>query len=302
MPEFPTLPEIAAEPLSMILLADDDGSPVSEIVERWEAVLQIRSVPGEVVAENEAPSSRPIPYEILLIDDAPHDRTASLAEALAAHPAVRVLRNPDQRGSGAALRWGLKEAQYSLLGYTLCHRDFSADDLSLFLAEINKVHIVTGYRVGPALPFPLRFVGFCYRLVVRVFLGAPLDPLSGWFGWAAWRHGRAMRVLFGLRMQDVACPFRLIRREVFRHLPLQSNGSFAHEEILAKANFLGSLVAEVKLTSFPAISPLSEEAAGQKRRELWRVFKQPDFGPVEGVAMSGIDNQPSFLQPERLEQ
>src|SRR5262249_45707752 len=150
------------------------------------------------------------------------------------------------------------------------------------LAEIDKVHLAAGYRVWQPVPLPLRCLGWLYRLFIRVALAHPLEPLPGWLGWDGWAAHVRARLCFGLRVHDVSCPFRLYRREIFGRIPIQSDGRFAQVEVLAKANFLGRVMAETPVRyQPPAAPPAQDEAARrQARADFRRVFFHPDFGPV----------------------
>src|SRR5262249_46653834 len=149
------------------------------------------------------------------------------------------LRHGERRGDGAALRTALGTARYPLLFYTACDPRYRPADLRRLLKEIDRVHLVSGYRAGRPVPRFWRWVGAVRRGRGRVVLAHAAPPLPGWLGWK--RHfGRLLvRMFFGVRNQDVTCPFRLVRRSIFGRIPLQSDGGFVHVEILAKANFLG---------------------------------------------------------------
>ena len=64
------------------------------------------------------------------------------------------------------------------------------------------------------VPWPWRIVGLLWRVFFRVLFGHFPERLPGWLGWK--RHAAALlaRILFGIRYHDVACPFRLMRREM----------------------------------------------------------------------------------------
>src|SRR5207247_2116077 len=104
-----------------------------------------------------------------------------------------------------------------------------------------------------------------------------------------WIH-RLVRLFFGVRIVDVGSEFKLFRRAVFTRIPLQSDGPFVHVEILAKANFLGRLMAEVPISYRPdpagttAAQPLIDR---QVLAEARRVFRDPDFGPTKLVETEG---------------
>jgi hypothetical protein len=128
------------------------------------------------------------------------------------------------------------------------------------------------------VPVALRVVGFLWRVVCLVVFSYAPARLPGWLGLRRHLSWLAARVLFGLRYHDVACPFRLLRRDILARIPLQSRGPFAHVELLAKANFLGHVMGE----EFPldVVPPPSRGDARAILREARRVFNAPDFGPA----------------------
>src|SRR5262245_61081602 len=131
MPELPPLPPIASEPVSVLLLADNAEAHLEEVVGAWVGFLN--------------GSGRE--YEILLVDDGSTDRTAERAEPLAArNPRVRLLRHEGRQGEGAAVRTGVAAARHPLLAYAPCDRQYRPEDLKRLLAEIDKEHIVRGFR------------------------------------------------------------------------------------------------------------------------------------------------------------
>src|SRR5262249_27245065 len=153
-------------------------------------------------------------FDMVLVDDASTDRTASLAETLAArHSAVRFLRHEARRGFGACLRTGLQNSRHPLLVYSVCDNQYQPSDLKRCLKWIDKVDLVAGCRT------------------VR---GAMVS-LSWPELWRRWLIRRA----FGLHLRDIDCLFLVARRCIFGRISIQSDSLFAQVEILAKANFLG---------------------------------------------------------------
>jgi hypothetical protein len=151
-------------------------------------------------------------------------------------------------------------------------------DFSKLLPEIDKVHIVSGFRQWQPFPRPLLWLGFVYRVFLRVLFSLSVDRKSGWLGWNEWGYRLLARVVFALRLQDVNCLFRLFRREIFARIPIQSDGEFVHVEVLAKANFLGTYMNdEIAVTH----RPRQQKPAGPPwGRNFRRVFSHPDFGPA----------------------
>jgi glycosyltransferase involved in cell wall biosynthesis len=255
MPEPPQLPPIATQPLSVLLLGNSDRPGLDTALSAWLSFLP--SLSREI--------------EVLLLDDAAVDRTEELAKS---YPTLRVLRDPARRGAGAALRLGLAEARHPLLLQVPCDGRYQPEDVQKLLAEIDRVHLVVGHRVGRPVPIPLRIIGGVWRLTLRILFGLPLESLPAWLGWRGHARNLFAHVIFGLRLHDVACDFRLSRRELFRRIPIQSDGPFVHVEVLAKANFLGRVMSEAAVTS------VDQPKSASWWREAWRVFAHPDFGPT----------------------
>jgi glycosyltransferase involved in cell wall biosynthesis len=277
MPALPPLPPVASQPLSVILLAHNPGPPLEEVLSAWVSYL----------------NGLDRDYEVLLVDDGSTDGSAERAAALAAnYRRVRVLTHPLARGEGAALRTALAEARYPLLFYTLCDPQYQPSDLGRLLQkradpsgpglELDQVHLMSGSRAGRPVPWPWRAAGLLWRVFCLVVFSHAPERLPGWLGWR--RHlGRVLvRLLFAVRYHDVACPFRLLRREVFAHLPLQSDGPFVHVEILAKANFLGQVMGEEMPLGPGHHPPPPDRTAAEVRQVLAdarRLISHPDFGP-----------------------
>jgi glycosyltransferase involved in cell wall biosynthesis len=263
MPEPPTLPPIADQPLSLVLSAYNDGAYLEEVLDAW-----VRTLDG---------LNRP--YEILLVDDGSADGTAARAESLRAKcPALRALRHEEPYGIGAALRTGFGQARHPLLLYTTADRQYQPADLAALLREIDKVHLVSGFRRWQPVPLVLRILGMVYRILARVAFDLAPAPLPGWLGWRDHAYRWLCRAVFGLRLQDLKCFFVLCRREVLTQFPIQSDGPFVQTEILAKANFLACLIAEE--------TPVTHAPRRDDGRppnwwsEGWRVFRDPEFGAI----------------------
>ncbi len=252
--DTPTLPKIAGAPLSVILLPGSNDN-AAEVVGAWRTVLD--SLDRE--------------FEILVSE------TSGQAPEEAGH--VRILRDTAGKGPGAVLRAALAAARHPLICCAPCDRQYEPADLKRLLEKIDAVHVVTGIRTGRPAPLLLRLTGAFYRLIVRVLFGVPLEPRPGWLGWRHRLEHLVYRVLFGISNYDVTCPFRVIRRDIFTHIPLQSDGPFVHVELLAKGRFLGSYyMDEVPVAWQPPAAPQRFRAM---LPDLRRVFRHPEFRPAK---------------------
>jgi hypothetical protein len=249
MPELPPRQPIAAEPLSVILVAGDTSADLPAIVAGWSAHLA---------------KARPEHEIIVVVRD--RSRTEMLE-----HRHVHIVKE-SQPGFGAALRTARRQATHPLVLYLPARADCRPEHLQAFLDRIDRVDVVSGTRTGLAVPLPLRGLGLLYRLLIRVAFGIPLEPLPGWLGWRGQAYQRFIRIVFGLRLHDAACPIKLWRRQALDRLPIQSDSSFVHTELLAKANFLTLPVDEAPIPVPPG--------NGAWWSDFCKVFRHADFGPA----------------------
>ena len=169
-------------------------------------------------------------FEIIAVNDGSKDRTATIADGLAAaHPdVVRAVHHPTNLGYGAALRSGLAAARYELVAFTDGDRQFRVADLSRLterLAAADAPDVVVGFRIKRADPLIRTIYAKAYRL--------------------------ANRLLFGLRVTDVDCAAKLFRREALDGLRVESGGAFFSAELLIKMRAAGRSVVEVGVPHYP---------------------------------------------------
>ncbi len=196
-------------------------------------------------------------FEIIVVNDASTDRTRPLSEELTARfPDLRVIHQETHRGFGASLRTGISAARHPLLAYVEMGRGYRPADIKGMLKWIDEVYLVAGHRISAERPN-------------RKFR-------------SRWLHRRVAHTIFGVHMRDLGCLFLLARRAIFKRIPIQSNGPFAHAEVLAKANFQGCLMTEVPVRCTEASMKRRAEGADSAsiRAEALRLFRDPDFGPV----------------------
>src|SRR5437588_12861156 len=142
--------------LSLILPAYNEAAVIRQAVDEADAAL--RRLAGA--------------YEILVVDDGSTDRTADEAAAAAqGRPRVRVLRHPQNRGYGAALRTGFEAARFERIAFTDADCQFYLDDLSVLLPLTDGNAVAAGYRVSRQDAPRRRLVSWAYNTAVRALLG-----------------------------------------------------------------------------------------------------------------------------------
>jgi len=254
-----------AEGLTFILPVFDQEKGLAKAVSSWVPTL----------------NSLDRPYEILIVDDGSRDGTRAQADILSTrNNRVRVLSHTEHRGFGACLRTALESSTQPVVFYTSADSGWHPSDLPRMLKSLDvrdeysgkQVELVNGHRRGTGLPPVRKWLSRVYRVFVRIVFGYWPEPSKGWLGNAERRFWWRCRILFGLRVGDINSKFKLFRRSVFDRMVIQSDGEFVHAELLAKANFLGSMMDEVVLAAQRVPGPLPE-----MRKEMWRVFRDAKF-------------------------
>jgi glycosyltransferase involved in cell wall biosynthesis len=196
--------------LSLILPAFNEGQNLSAAVE--DAISALSHLALEL--------------EILIVDDGSSDATAEVGDRLAArHPVVRVIRHPVNRGYGAALRTGFAAARCDLVFFTDSDGQFRFDQVGEFMAQIDAVDTVLGYRV---------------------------DRQDQWLRKANSRFGNWLaRTLLGVQVRDINCAYKMFHRASLQRLPLTSEGAMINTELLALAAQAGWTFREIAVAHYP---------------------------------------------------
>jgi glycosyltransferase involved in cell wall biosynthesis len=160
-------------------------------------------------------------FEIIVVNDGSADATADIADELArTYPQVKVVHHEQNRGYGGALRSGFAAATRDLVFYTDGDAQYDpAEMAALWEAFHDGVDLVNGYKISRSDPLHRILIGRIYHHTVKV--------------------------LFGLKVRDVDCDFRLMRRAIFDRVILEKNSGVICLEMMKKIQDAGFRIAEV---------------------------------------------------------
>lgn len=121
--------------LSVVIPAHDEEMGLAQVVHGIQAALQESAQP----------------FEIIVVDDGSADRTAAIAADLD----VTLIRHPERRGYGSALKTGIRAATGDQI--LICDADgtYPADAIPQLLALAEANDMVVGARTGPIVDTPL---------------------------------------------------------------------------------------------------------------------------------------------------
>jgi len=168
-------------------------------------------------------------YELIVVNDASTDRTAEIADAIAAvDPHVTVIHHEKNRKLGGAIKTGFAAATGDLILYTDA-------DLPFDMAELPRaVRLMIDYDADIVSAYRFDRTGEGYLRTVYTF----------WYN-------LLIRTLFGVKARDINFAFKLCRARVFDHVELQSEGSFIDAELVIRATRLGYEMLQFGVDYFP---------------------------------------------------
>lgn len=160
-------------------------------------------------------------YEVIVVNDGSPDHTGELLDEMArVHPWLKVVHHQKNRGYGGALRTGFETASKTLVLYTDGDAQYDPREFALLLdAYSDDIDFVNGYKIARNDPFHRKIIGRVYHHFVRI--------------------------AFGLKVRDVDCDFRLMRKSVFDTVTLTRSSGVICVELMKKVTDANFRIAQV---------------------------------------------------------
>jgi glycosyltransferase involved in cell wall biosynthesis len=187
--------------------------PVYNEIERVERAIN-------EVLQTELPSE----FELIIVDDGSTDGTRELLRTSTWDDRVRLFEHEVNQGKGAAIRTGLTHAQGEFSAIFDADLEYDPSDLGLLMPPLldGRANASFGVRA---------FDGYTSHSFLFV-LGNKGVTL-------------ACNVLFNVYLHDIMTCHKMIRTDIFRALPLRSQGFAIEPEITARLVQHGERIYEV---------------------------------------------------------
>ena len=185
-------------------------------------------------------------FEVIIVNDGSTDKTGQIADQIAKqNKNVKVVHHPENLGYGAALQSGIKAATKKLVFYTDGDGQFDINEMPSLLPLIKQYDIVCGYRINRQDNLIRKINGWCWTKLVCL--------------------------LFGMKVRDIDCAFKLYKREIFDDIKLSSSGALISAEILARALRKGYSLTQKGVHHYPRTAGAQ---TGANLRVILRAFKE----------------------------
>jgi glycosyltransferase involved in cell wall biosynthesis len=169
-------------------------------------------------------------FEVIVVNDGSYDDTGKVLEELCARhaPHMRVVTHFVNRGYGGALRSGFAAASKEFVFYTDGDSQYDVNEIPNLLCRMSEgVGLVNGYKLNRNDPRHRIWIGRIYNAFARL--------------------------LFGVRLRDIDCDFRLVRRRLLEEQPLLSTSGAVCVELVRKLELSGWRVVEVGVHHYPRL-------------------------------------------------
>lgn len=172
---------------------------------------------------------QPLEKEVILVDDGSTDGTREILKSLD-HPEVRVILLPENRGKGAALRAGFREASGEIVIVQDADLEYNPEEYPSLVRPIEEgvADVVYGAR----------------------FLGGPHRVLYFWHYCGNKLLTLITNVLFNINLNDMETCYKVFRREALEGVEIKSDRFGFEPEITARMVKSRQRIYEIPISYF----------------------------------------------------
>jgi glycosyltransferase involved in cell wall biosynthesis len=195
-------------------------------------------------------------YDLTIVDDGSGENTIALLQEIEKRfPSIRVIYHEHNQGYGGALRQGFRAATKDWIFYTDGDAQYDVRELKLLVENAAaNVDVVQGYKIQRHDPLHRIVIGRIYHWIIRL--------------------------TFGIKIRDVDCDYRLLRRTIFDEIELTSTSGVICAEMMTKIHRGGYHIVEVpvhhyqrahgksQFFNFPRLFSVGVQLLGLWRREV----------------------------------
>lgn len=166
-------------------------------------------------------------YEIIVVNDGSTDDSKAVLGKLQQHiPFLHVITHDKNKGYGASLRDGFRNAKKEFIFYTDGDGQYDVGELSKLITAFDKdTDMVSGFKLWRSDAWYRKVIGTMYNQFVKA--------------------------LFGLTIKDVDCDFRLFRRKILEGLLFRVTSGAFDAELIKKLQDRNVRIKEIGVHHYP---------------------------------------------------
>lgn len=185
-------------------------------------------------------------WEIIPVNDGSKDKTGEIINRLAQeYPNVHPVHHEKNQGYGGAVISGYNASKYDLVFFTDGDLQFDLREMPLLIEKLDEGDLILGFRKNRRDPWHRKLNAYLW--------------------------GSLVKTLFGFKVKDVDCAFKLIKRRVIDKVQLSAGGAMVSTELLARSNRSGFRFVEVGVTHYPRIAGTQ---TGANLKVILRAFRE----------------------------
>lgn len=170
-------------------------------------------------------------WELIIVNDGSKDKTGIIAKSIQETDPdhIKIVTHNPNRGYGAALKSGFYGAKYQWIVFIDSDGQFDFSEINKFIEQQQKTKadLIIGHYLVRQVSRTAILTSKIWELIVFI--------------------------LFGLRVTDIDCAFKLVNKKVIDTIPKleAERGAFISSEFLIKSKRAGFKMAEVGIHHYP---------------------------------------------------